>query len=170
MREISGTTQQVLGWTLAAVSGFHAAVLVWGAATWSQRLEEDLRDDYGELSPYVRDYLSSRGAPVEFLLAVLAALACVAWVLVARWGYAPAFLQGWKGRAALAGGGTVTLLYLAAAIVPLMIIVNPRDVERIPSWDALGAGGDAMFLGIFLIDAIAVAWWTFDRARQPERR
>jgi hypothetical protein len=57
-----------------------------------------------------------------------------------------------------------------AAVMPLLVILDPHELERIPSWDALGAGGDATFLGAFLIDAIAVAWWTLDRSRQSTKR
>jgi hypothetical protein len=170
MKDINPTTQKTLGWLLGAVSLLHAIAHLWGSATWSLRLEDNLEPDFGELAPFVQENIGSRGAVIEFLLAVLAALACVGWVLVARWGYAPAFLRGWKGRPVWVGGGTVVLLYLVAATLPLLVILNPHNVERIPSWNALGAGGDATFLAVFLIDAIAVAWWTFDRARQPQKQ
>lgn len=170
MPEVNITTRKVLGWTLAGLSAFHAILLLWGAATWNSRLEESLEDFYGDLATYLKDNSAFQGAPVEFAMCMLASLACIGWALVALHGYAPAFLENWKGRSALVGGGTMTIVYLAVAMIPLLFILNPRDFERIPSWHALGAGGDATFLGAFLIDAIAVAWWTLERAQQPERR
>ncbi len=160
---IKHTTRSVLGWELAAISFFHAAVLLWGSATWSLRLGEALEADYGVLAPYVQEDMSSNGAPVEFLLAVLAALAGVGWVLLAKRGHLSPYLEDWRGRAALVGGGAVGLVYSAAAIVPLLNIITPREIERIPSWDALGAWGDATFLLMFVVDAVVVAWWTHER-------
>jgi hypothetical protein len=51
-----------------------------------------------------------------------------------------------------------------------MIIITPREVERLPSWDGLGAWGDATFVFMFAVDALVVALWTLERWRQPEPR
>ena len=165
MATIKYTTRRVLGWELAAISFFHAAVLLWGAATWSSRLGEALEADYGELASYVQDDLGARGAPVEFLMALLAALAGAGWLLLAERGHLSPYLEDWRGRPALVGGGAVGLVYLAAAIVPLLNIINPREIERIPSWGALGVWGDVTFLLMFVVDAVVVTWWTRERWR-----
>ncbi|MCJ7827072.1 MAG: hypothetical protein MUP36_02380 [Demequinaceae bacterium] len=170
MVTIKHTTRRVLGWELAAISFFHAAVLLWGAATWTSRLNDALEADYGDLASFVQENISSRGAPVEFCLAVLAALAGVGWVLVAERGYLSPFLEDWRGKPALVGGSAMGLLYVTAAVVPLLNIITPREVERIPSWGALGGWGDATFLLMFLIDVVVVAWWTVERARKPETK
>lgn len=167
-RKKSSRTRMFLGWGLAGVSLLHAVALLWGAATWSTRLEADLEPDFGDLAPLVQENWPVRGAPTEFLMAVLAALACVGWLVVALRGRAPAFLKDWRGTSALIGGGAVCLTYAAATFVPLTVIISPREFERIPSWDALGTWGDASFLLMFLLDAVVVALWTLKRWRQRE--
>ncbi|MBN2176042.1 MAG: hypothetical protein JW722_00095 [Demequinaceae bacterium] len=170
MMTIGRRTRRFLGWELAAISLFHAAVLIWGAATWSRHIDEALEAEFGELAPFV-DW-SSRGAPVEFIMAVLAALAGVGWILVAERGYLAPYVEDWRGRAALVGGGAICLAYATAAIVPFLnFVTTPEiEIERLPSWDALGAWGDASFVLMFLVDVVVVAWWAVNRWREPQTK
>lgn len=101
-------------------------------------------------------------------MALLAALAGVGWLLLAGRGLLTPFLDDWRGKAALVGGGAVGVVYTMVAIVPLLNIVSPREVERLPSWGTLGVWGDATFLLMFLVDAVVVTLWTRERWRQPE--